>query len=174
MSRPMVEIVCMDSSSESWEPSNGAISLALSCRWRSRPQHQNRTLAKLLNGSRTHAAAGRRKRMWSRSGSRLGLATNELLHMCCKRLWKPFGDSGDRALAIPKNRQVELHGIIQSNEWARPKPAARRKRTRHDSNTLMGFRQISERVRCCALEYYIRPDTGKPTCCIKCRPCCET
>jgi hypothetical protein len=95
--------------------------------------------------------------------------------MRCKRLWKPLGDSGDRALAIPKNRQVELHGIIQSNEWARSKPSARaRKRTGHHSNTLMGFRQISERVRRGALEYYIRPDTGKSTCCIKRRPRCES
>jgi len=60
--------------------------------------------------------------------------------MCRKRLWKPFSDTGDRTLAIPKNRQVELHTIIQSNEWTRSKPAGRRKCTGHYSNTLMGFR----------------------------------
>src|SRR5215471_1020904 len=42
ISRPIVEIDCIGCSSESWEPSNGAHSLALSCRWRSRPQHQKR------------------------------------------------------------------------------------------------------------------------------------
>ena len=35
--------VCIVSSSESWEPSTAPTSLALSCRWRSRPQHHERT-----------------------------------------------------------------------------------------------------------------------------------
>src|SRR5262252_1261682 len=40
MSKPIVVIVCMLSSSESWEPQTAPTSLALTCRWRSRPQHQ--------------------------------------------------------------------------------------------------------------------------------------
>jgi hypothetical protein len=36
---------CMLSSSESWEPQTAPTSLALTCRWRSRPQHQFRTHA---------------------------------------------------------------------------------------------------------------------------------
>src|SRR5689334_12792960 len=40
----IVEINCIGCSSESWEPKNGTHSLALSCRWRSRPQHQQRTV----------------------------------------------------------------------------------------------------------------------------------
>jgi hypothetical protein len=35
--------VCIVSSSESWEPSTAPTSLTLSCRWRSRPQHHERT-----------------------------------------------------------------------------------------------------------------------------------
>src|SRR5436190_7668315 len=42
MSKPIVVIVCMLSSSESWEPQTTPTSLALTCRWRSRPQHQLR------------------------------------------------------------------------------------------------------------------------------------
>src|SRR5262249_8952870 len=45
MSRPIVVIVCMSSSSESWEPQTTPTSLALTCRWRSRPQHQQLTHA---------------------------------------------------------------------------------------------------------------------------------
>src|ERR1700752_4633225 len=45
ISRPIVEIDCIGCSSESWEPQNGAHSLALSRRWRSRPQHQKPTSA---------------------------------------------------------------------------------------------------------------------------------
>src|SRR5512141_940473 len=44
MSRPIVVIVCMARSSESWEL-NSPTSMAPMCRWRSRPQHQNRTHA---------------------------------------------------------------------------------------------------------------------------------
>jgi GNAT superfamily N-acetyltransferase len=40
MSKPIVVIACMLSSSESWEPQTAPTSLALTCRWRSRPQHQ--------------------------------------------------------------------------------------------------------------------------------------
>ena len=36
-------------SSESWEPQAAPTSVALSCRWRSRPQHQKATLTG-LNG----------------------------------------------------------------------------------------------------------------------------
>jgi hypothetical protein len=43
MSRPIVQTICMGSSVESWEPLAAPTSLALSCRWRSRPQHQSRT-----------------------------------------------------------------------------------------------------------------------------------
>src|SRR5262249_40245815 len=43
MSKPIVVIACMLSSSESWEPQTAPTSLALTCRWRSRPQHQFRT-----------------------------------------------------------------------------------------------------------------------------------
>src|SRR3977135_1263228 len=35
----------MSSSSESWEPLTAPTSVALTCRWRSRPQHHNRTHA---------------------------------------------------------------------------------------------------------------------------------
>jgi hypothetical protein len=45
MSKPIVVIVCMLSSSESWEPQTAPTSLALACRWRSRPQHQKATFA---------------------------------------------------------------------------------------------------------------------------------
>src|SRR5215475_7323760 len=38
ISRPIVEIDCIDSSSESWEAQTAPTSLALSCPWRSRPQ----------------------------------------------------------------------------------------------------------------------------------------
>jgi transposase len=40
-----VETVCIVSSSESWELSTAPTSLALSCRWRSRPQYHLRTHA---------------------------------------------------------------------------------------------------------------------------------
>src|SRR5262245_33980707 len=39
MSKPIVVVACMLSSSESWEPQTAPTSLALTCRWRSRPQH---------------------------------------------------------------------------------------------------------------------------------------
>src|SRR5262245_15240052 len=45
MSKPIVVIACMLSSSESWEPQTAPTSLALTCRWRSRPQHHKRTYA---------------------------------------------------------------------------------------------------------------------------------
>ena len=45
MSKPIVVTVCMGSSSESWEASTAPISMALTCRCRSRPQHQLRTFA---------------------------------------------------------------------------------------------------------------------------------
>src|SRR5262245_5599997 len=45
MSKPIVVIACMLSSSESWEPQTAPTSLALTCRWRSRPQHQEATYA---------------------------------------------------------------------------------------------------------------------------------
>src|SRR5262245_35676595 len=45
MSKPIVVIACMLSSSESWEPQTAPTSLALTCRWRSRPQHHLRTHA---------------------------------------------------------------------------------------------------------------------------------
>src|SRR5215475_5292750 len=45
MSKPIVVIACMFSSSESWEPQTAPTSLALTCRWRSRPQHQEATYA---------------------------------------------------------------------------------------------------------------------------------
>src|SRR5215510_5328601 len=45
MSKPIVVIACMLSSSESWEPQTAPTSLALTCRCRSRPQHQKRTNA---------------------------------------------------------------------------------------------------------------------------------
>src|SRR5689334_18682901 len=88
---------------------------------------------------RTHAAVEpwrAAQGMFSRSGSSLRLAANEPFHMCCKCRWKPFGDSRDRAPAVPKNRQIELHWTIQCNEGARSKPDARaRKRTGDHSNT---------------------------------------
>src|SRR5260370_11471929 len=43
MSRPIVVIVCMARSSESWEPLTAPAFMALTCRWRSRPQHHERT-----------------------------------------------------------------------------------------------------------------------------------
>src|SRR5262245_1516490 len=43
MSRPIVVMVCMRSSSESWELQAAPTSMALACRWRSRPQHHFRT-----------------------------------------------------------------------------------------------------------------------------------
>ena len=43
MSKPIVVIVCMARSSESWEPLTAPISMAPMCRWRSRPQHQHAT-----------------------------------------------------------------------------------------------------------------------------------
>src|SRR5262245_60505321 len=49
MSKPIVVIACMLSSSESWEPQTAPTSLALTCRWRSRPQHQNRSGATAAN-----------------------------------------------------------------------------------------------------------------------------
>src|SRR5262245_60492273 len=49
MSKPIVVIACMLSSSESWEPQTAPTSLALTCRWRSRPQHHERTLATLFD-----------------------------------------------------------------------------------------------------------------------------
>src|SRR3954449_591471 len=45
MSRPTVVNVCMFGSSESWELVVAPKFVALMCRWRSRPQHQNRTHA---------------------------------------------------------------------------------------------------------------------------------
>src|SRR5262245_39819554 len=45
MSKPIVVIACMLSSSESWEPQTEPTSLALTCRCRSRPQHQETTYA---------------------------------------------------------------------------------------------------------------------------------
>src|ERR1700675_4536020 len=43
MSRPIVVIVCMDSSSESWEPYQRPHPWHSRAGWRSRPQHQKRT-----------------------------------------------------------------------------------------------------------------------------------
>src|SRR5579859_6333570 len=43
MSRPIVATVCIACSSESWELLTAPTSVALTCRWRSRPQHQLRT-----------------------------------------------------------------------------------------------------------------------------------
>src|SRR4029079_345728 len=47
MSKPIVVIACMLSSSESWEPQTAPTSLALACRWRSRPQHHEQYSASL-------------------------------------------------------------------------------------------------------------------------------
>src|SRR5215470_13397019 len=46
MSSPIVLIVCMDSSSRTWEPLAAPESVALACRWRSRPQHHQRTVGR--------------------------------------------------------------------------------------------------------------------------------
>jgi len=45
MSRPIVVVACMSGSSESWGPQQHPHRMALPCRWRSRPQHHNRTHA---------------------------------------------------------------------------------------------------------------------------------
>jgi fructoselysine-6-P-deglycase FrlB-like protein len=43
--------VCMDSSSESWGASAASTSMALTCQWRSRPQHQSRQLGHQLEAA---------------------------------------------------------------------------------------------------------------------------
>src|SRR5450759_254718 len=45
MSRPIVVIVCMLGSSKLWGALTAHTFMALTCRWRSRPQHQKRTHA---------------------------------------------------------------------------------------------------------------------------------
>src|SRR5262249_54355400 len=55
MSKPIVVIACMLSSSESWEPQTAPTSLALTCRWRSRPQHQKQTSRDLANWAQSRA-----------------------------------------------------------------------------------------------------------------------
>src|SRR6516225_4106110 len=72
MSRPMVEIVCMDSSSESWEPQAAPTSVALSCRWRSRPQHQQQTHAVQQKPSLDHLVGAEHDRRWHRETDCLG------------------------------------------------------------------------------------------------------
>src|SRR5262249_16681556 len=60
MSRPIVVMVCMRSSSESWELQAAPTSMALACRCRSRPQHQDRTHAVQQRATLSTSAAVRR------------------------------------------------------------------------------------------------------------------
>ena len=56
MPRPTVVTVCMFGSSESWEPLTAPTSLALTCRCRSRPQHQKATSRGCLDGESSSSA----------------------------------------------------------------------------------------------------------------------
>src|SRR5262245_33063791 len=76
MSKPIVVIACMLSSSESWEPQTAPTSLALTCRWRSRPQHQHATYAAqqiggLFDRPRRGAGGSRNGTLWN-LGRRIG------------------------------------------------------------------------------------------------------
>ena len=48
MSRPIVVTVCIAGSSELWAALTAPTSMALTCRWRSRPQHQKRSSRKCV------------------------------------------------------------------------------------------------------------------------------
>src|SRR5262249_40993590 len=60
----IVVTVCIDSSSESWEPLAAPTSMALACRWRSRPQHHEPTYAvqqKITSSARNRSVFGNLK-----------------------------------------------------------------------------------------------------------------
>src|SRR5262245_26977685 len=83
MSKPIVVIVCMLSSSESWEPQTAPTSLALACRWRSRPQHQNRTLG-LYNRVMNDAAFAELSE-WLTQAGLAGTSEIDIVSGCCER-----------------------------------------------------------------------------------------
>jgi hypothetical protein len=105
MSRPIVETVCIVSSSESWEPSTAPTSLALSCRWRSRPQHHsttitsNATRSAVVTASRWRQMKPRHPRFFGASGSAYNRSSSYLAKSGSPstRSWADQGPLGNTA-----------------------------------------------------------------------------
>src|SRR5215475_5162573 len=86
MSKPIVVIACMLSSSESWEPQTAPTSLALACRWRSRPQHHFRTHAVQQTDAILDEFQPFRIQLWEKEGRSCDVSAR-----ACDTLYKTSG-----------------------------------------------------------------------------------
>src|SRR5271167_1572977 len=122
MSRPIVVIVCMTWLLRIVGALTAPTSMALTCRWRSRPQHQQRTHAPQQNESLfDHVISAGEKRRWNRYTNRLSgpevdkkLKFRGLLNRKIGGVY-PFEDLVDeRACASVQLRHVRSIGCKQA------------------------------------------------------------